>query len=217
MLSYEAHRDPTVLVVDDDASVRSALRRLLASAGKRVETFSCPDELLRSARCPGPGCLVLDIRLPGVNGLELRETLSAAGYDMPIIFITGFGDVPTSVRAMKSGAVDFLTKPFGDAELLEAVGRAIANDAETRRARAEQRELDGRCSTLTLREREVFALVVTGMLNKQVAARLTRSEKTVKVHRARVMEKMRARSLAELVLMAQRLGIGLRRSTGTKV
>jgi FixJ family two-component response regulator len=199
-------QDATVIVVDDDASVCKALRRLLESAGKRVATFSSPAELLDTPRSDKAGCFILDVSLPHMNGLELGNSLRAAGYWTPIIFITGLGDVPTSVRAMKSGAVDFLTKPVAESELLGAVDRALAHDAGARQAMAEMRELEQRLAMLTQREREVFALVVTGLLNKQIAARLGPSVKTVKVHRSRVMEKMQARSLAELVVMGQRLG-----------
>ncbi len=203
----EAAQDATVIVVDDDEAVCKALRRLLEAAGKRVATFTSPAELLGTERPDEPGCFIIDVSLPQMNGLELGNSLRAAGYWTPIIFITGLGDVPTSVRAMKSGAVDFLTKPVGESELLGAVDRALAHDADTRQALAELQELERRLAGLTQREREVFALVVTGLLNKQIAARLGPSVKTVKVHRSRVMEKMQARSLAQLVVMGQRLGV----------
>ncbi len=200
-------QDATVIVVDDDESVCKALRRLLEAAGKRVATFNSPTELLETQRPDPPGCFIIDVSLPQMNGLELGNSLRAAGYWTPIIFITGLGDVPTSVRAMKSGAVDFLTKPVAESELLGAVDRALAHDADTRQASAELQELERRLAGLTQREREVFSLVVTGLLNKQIAARLGPSVKTVKVHRSRVMEKMQARSLAQLVVMGQRLGV----------
>jgi FixJ family two-component response regulator len=199
--------DPIIFVVDDDPSVRRALKRLISSAGFQVETFASAQDFLQSSRHDGPACLVLDVRLPGVSGLDLQEQLTAAGLNMPIVFITGHGDIPMSVRAMKAGAVDFLPKPFNDQDLLGAIHLALEKDKKTRREQAEVAEIQRRVDTLTPREREVFALVVTGLLNKQVAARLGTSEKTIKVHRARVMEKMHSESLAELVRLAEKVGI----------
>ncbi|MFL5574488.1 MAG: response regulator transcription factor [Gemmatimonadaceae bacterium] len=202
-----ADSEPTILVVDDDPSVLTSVRRLLASDGKRVETFAHLGELLRSPRCGGPGCLVLDVGLPGLSGLELYQLLRDADCEMPAVFITGLADVPTSVRAMKAGAVDVLSKPFADVDLLDAVERALEADRAAPRERTERLALERRLAALTPREREVFALVSIGMLNKQAAGALGTSEKTVKVHRARVMEKMGAGSLAGLVRMAQRLEV----------
>ncbi len=190
--------DVKVFVVDDDASVRKSLARLIAVAGWKVETLASADEFLERAPHDRPACLVLDVRLPGLNGLELQERLARDDGDIPIVFITGHGDIPMGVRAMKAGAVDFLPKPFEDEALLEAIGRAIERDRQIRPIRA-------RLESLTHREREIFALVVRGLLNKQVAGHLRITEKTVKVHRARVMEKMRADSLAELVKLSQKL------------
>lgn len=195
----------TVYVVDDDASVRKSFGRLLRTAGYRVETFASADEFLSHPLSIEPGCLLLDLKMPGRTGLELQEALVAARKAIPIIFVTGHGDVSTSVRAMKGGAVDFLTKPYSAEDLLEAVERAMAKDKRDRRERAQLTDLESRARALTPREAEVLRLVVRGLLNKQVAAELGISEKTVKVHRARVMQKMRADSMADLVRMAGRL------------
>jgi FixJ family two-component response regulator len=196
---------PLIFVVDDDPSARTGIARLLASTGHRVEAFASPGEFLARAPHDGPCCLVLDLEMPGMNGLELQERLHDRGHDLPIVFVTGHGNVPASVRAMKGGAVDFLLKPFGTDELLQAVRAAMERGRTEAAAREEMSALVARWATLTPRERDVLALVVTGLLNKQVASRLGISEKTVKVHRARVMEKMAAHSLAELVRLAERL------------
>ena len=197
---------PVVYVLDDDPRVRRALGRLLRTAGHTVELFATPEELLRSLADERPGCLVSDLRLPEMNGLDLFAMLRMAGHRLPIVFITGYGDVPTSVKAMKFGAVDFLTKPVDEDELLGAVGRALRRDARTRRAMAEIQEVRELFALLTPREREVFALVVKGNLNKQIAGLLGTTEQTVKVHRGRVMQKMGVGSLAQLVHLSERLG-----------
>lgn len=198
---------PLVFVIDDDESVRKALDSLLRSVGLEVRSFASPQEFLRSKRPDAPGCLVLDVRLPGLSGLDFQRELSESDIHLPIIFITGYGDVPMSVRAMKEGAIEFLSKPFRDQELLDAIQLGIKRD-RARRAEADRlSSLRERHQSLTSREREVMALAVTGRLNKQIAADLEVSEITVKVHRSQVMRKMQAKSLAELVRMAGRLGV----------
>ena len=196
-----------VFVVDDDAGTRESLKNLIRSVGLRVEAFASAQDFLRSTRPDVPGCLVLDVRLPGLSGLDLQKRMAEVEIEIPIVFITGHGDIPMSVRAMKAGAVEFLTKPFRDQELLDAIQQALERDRNAREQRAEIEELRSRYRLLTPREREVMALVVTGLLNKQVAGELGTSEASVKVHRQHVMEKMRAGSLAALVRMADRVGI----------
>jgi FixJ family two-component response regulator len=201
---------PTVFVVDDDPSVRTAVKRLLMSVGLSCETLGTAVEFLERTGRPLYGCLVLDIRMPGASGLDLQRSLNEAGTDVPVIFVTAYADVKLTVRAMKAGALEVLTKPFDDQALLDAVSQAL----ELARVRSQDRDasqrLRERFNTLTTREREVMALVVTGMLNKQVAAELGTSEKTVKVHRAQVMHKMQADSVADLVRMADRLDLASR-------
>ena len=199
----------TVFVVDDDSSVRGGLGRLLKSVGLAVETFASAREFLERGRAEGPACLVLDVRLPELSGLDLQAELARAGVAIPIIFITGHGNVPISVRAMKAGAADFMEKPVDEQELLDAVHRALERDRRVRQEQAEVAELRLRLESLTPREREVLAHVVAGRLNKQIAAELGTSEKTVKVHRARVMEKMKVSSLAELARLAEKLDLSL--------
>jgi FixJ family two-component response regulator len=198
---------PFVFVVDDNPSVRKSLSRLLGAAGYRVETFASAREFLARQPTQGPCCLVLDVRMPGLTGIELQETLSAAGRRTPIIFVTGHADVPMSVKAMKRGAVDLLTKPIDQEELLAAITRAVAKDAQDLSEEVRITEIRQRVALLTVRETQVFALVVTGMLNKQIAYDLAISEKTIKAHRARVMTKMRAASVAELVRLADAVGV----------
>ena len=202
------HSPATVFVVDDDPAVLKSLARLLRSARLEAATFNSPKEFLEKHDPRAPGCLVLDVAMPGLNGLELQEALAAKASAIPIIFLTGHGDIPMSVQAMKRGAVDFLTKPVNDDDLLKAVGIAIEKDRSQRQARAEVAAIQQRLDTLTPREREVMEHVIAGHLNKQIAADLGTGEHTIKVHRARVMEKMGVVSLADLVRAAERLGLG---------
>lgn len=199
--------EATVFVVDDDPSVRRSLKRLIRSAGFTVESFASAQEFLGRPRPDIPGCLVLDINMPGVSGLDLQDELAAAEVNPPIIFLTGYGAVPASVRAMKAGAVDFLEKPVDDRALVDAIQQALERNRRARREQAEIREIQGRVESLSPREREVFRLLLTGMLNKQIASELGTTEKTIKVHRGRVMEKMQAGSIAELVRLAGKLGM----------
>jgi FixJ family two-component response regulator len=199
---------PTVFLIDDDASVRRALARLIKSAGYQVQTFVSAREFLDSMPDrAGPACLVLDVRMPGLSGLDLQRELQAANATLPIIFITGHGDIPMTVKAMKDGAVDFLPKPVKDKDLLRAIELALARSVRERAARDELEEIQSRVEKLTAREREVMSLVVKGWLNKQIAVELGTVEKTIKVHRARVMDKMQVESLADLVRTAEHAGI----------
>ena len=204
--------EPTVFIVDDDAPLRESLRNLIRSVGLRVELFASAQEFLQSRQPDAPSCLVLDVRMPGLSGLDLQKQTSEAGLEIPIVFITGHGDVPMTVRAMKAGAVEFLTKPFRDQDLLDAIQQALERSRKAREQKAATKQLRQRFALLTPREREVMERVVAGLLNKQIGAELGTSETTVKIHRHQVMEKMGAGSLPELVRMADRLGIIVRKS-----
>ena len=206
---------PVVFIIDDDASVRKALTNLLRSVGLRVEAFGTAQEFLTMKRPDGPGCLVLDVRLPGSSGLDLQRQLAESGIQLPIIFVTGHADIEMSVQAMKAGAVEFLTKPFREQVLLDAVQHAIERDREAHAQRSALTELRKRYQSLSPREREIMAMVVRGLLNKQIAGELGTTEATVKVHRANAMHKMRADSLADLIRMGERLGVSAAEQANT--
>ena len=198
---------PIVFVVDDEPAVGVSIKRLLHSVGLEARHFTSASEFLRAKRPDAPGCLILDVRLPDLSGLDLQQELAKANVDLPVIFVTGHADIPMTVRAMKAGAVEFLTKPFREQDLLEAVQRAISRHRQTRDQHASMRVLQSRYDLLTPREREVYPLVASGLLNKQVAAELNASEKTIKVHRGQLMQKMEAHSLSDLIRMAEQLGV----------
>jgi FixJ family two-component response regulator len=200
---------PTVFIIDDDRGMRQAVQDLVESVGLRAESFATGQEFLCRQPTSEPSCLVLDVRLPQMSGLDFQHLLTENGIQIPIIFITAHGDVPMSVRALKSGAVDFLTKPFRDQELLDAIQHALQRDRAAREQQTEVRDLDGRYRSLTNREREVFGFVVSGLLNKQIASEIGASEATVKIHRGNLMQKMQAGSLIELVRMADKLKLAL--------
>jgi len=201
---------PTVFVIDDDGGIRQAIQDLVESVGLRAETFATGGEFLKRPRTAEPSCLVLDVRLPQMSGLEFQQELAEVGVRVPIIFITAHGDIPMSVKALKSGAVEFLTKPFRDQDLLDAIQQALQRDRAAREQLAEINDLQERYRALTTREREVMALVISGILNKHIAAKIGASEATVKIHRGRLMEKMRADSLIELVRMGDKLDLSRR-------
>jgi len=207
--------EAVIAIVDDDPWARDGLQRLIRSAGWRAETFASAQEFLARPGTEEPSCLVLDLQLPGLSGLDLQKRMAEVGLEIPIVFLTGHGDIPASVQAMKAGAVEFLTKPFDEQDLLQAIQEAIERDRRTRQQHAEMRELQNRYESLTAREQEVMQQVVSGLLNKQVAAELNITEFTVKVHRGQVMRKMRADSLADLVRMADKLGIRRLRGFGS--
>jgi FixJ family two-component response regulator len=198
-----------VFIVDDDRLVRDSIADLLNSAGFTVQTFGSATEFVQGQRPDVPACLILDVELPDISGLDLQTELAKSGIEMPIVFLTGHGDIPMSVRAMKAGAVEFLTKPFGKQDLLDAINEALLRDVEVRKQRSECIELQKRLGTLTPRERQVLALVVTGLLNKQIAGELGTTEVTIKVHRGQVMRKMQAASFADLVRIAEKLEISV--------
>jgi FixJ family two-component response regulator len=198
---------PTIFVIDDDASVRKSLSRLLESMGFTAETFGSAEEFLERGHFEGIGCIVLDVAMPGLNGLELQDRLNKSEYTMPVIFITGHGDIPMSVTAMKKGAVDFLAKPFDDEGLLDAVRTAVEKDRKSHEARIEMRDIRKRIDRLTPRETQILRYVISGMLNKQIAFHLNIAEKTVKIHRANIMEKLHVTSVADLVRLAGKAGI----------
>jgi len=201
---------PTVFIVDDDPSVRKSLERLLRASGFTTQAFASAEDFLACRPCQNPkepACLVLDVRMPGISGINLQQKLAKTGIILPVVFITGHGDIPMSVQAMKDGAIDFLPKPFAEKELLAAVEQALTKAARLQEETAEKAEIHRRVNTLTPREYEVFRWVITGMLNKEIAAELRVTEKTIKVHRARVMQKMAAASLADLVRLAEKIGI----------
>ena len=207
MLESREQPNAVIAIVDDDPSAREGLSSLIQSAGLQVETFATAQEFLARPGAEAPSCLVLDLQLPGLSGLDLQKRMAEVGLEIPIVFLTGHGNIPASVQAMKAGAVEFLTKPFDEHDLLQAIQEAVERDRRTRQQHAEMRELQNRYESLTAREQEVMQQVVSGLLNKQIAAELNITEYTVKIHRGRVMRKMHAESLADLVRTAESLGI----------